>query len=135
MPVKGTLEFKALSNWLEELAAAEKDVDAVVGELLAENQPFIKEELERNLHKTSEQWTPELALTIDVREVKREGNFIFIEASAGEGDEQAAQAKEYGTTRQAAEPFFRPTFRGHLLKNRLKATMKTLLEKYGLSTS
>ena len=132
--MKGTLEFKALYEWMEDLAAAEQDVDEAVAEILTEVQPFVAEELERNLHRTSEQWTPELGETIEVSDVQKEGNYIFIEAKAGAGDEEAAHAKEFGTARQAAEPFFRPTFRGSLLKNRLKAAMKAIAERFGLNT-
>lgn len=134
MPVRGVLEFGKLTEWIEDLAAAERNVDDAVSELLTEVKPFVAEELDRNLRKTSEQWTPELALTIEVSDVQKDGNFIFIEATAGDGDEEAAHAKEFGTTRQAAEPFFRPTFRGHLLKNRLKAIMVNLLKKYGVAS-
>lgn len=131
--MKGTLDFKALTNYLEDMYAAGQNVDVVVTDLLTEVQPFIGEELERNLKSTSEEWTGHLAGTISVSGVQQDGNYIFVEASAGAGDEEAASAKEYGTTRQAAEPFFRPTFRGTLLKNHLKAAMKGLLERYGLS--
>jgi HK97 gp10 family phage protein len=135
MPVKGALDFKKLNQWAEDLAAAGRDVDNAVAELLTEVKPFVAEELDRNLHQTSEQWTPDLAQTIEVSDVQKDGNFIYLEASVGggNGNTEAAQAKEFGTTRQAAEPFFRPTFRGHLLKNRLKAVMMQLLQKYGVS--
>lgn len=133
MPVRGALEFRDLLNWAEDLAAAGQSVDEAVAEILVENQPFVAEELERNLRRTSEQWTPELGETIAVSDVQQDGNYIFIEANIGEGDEEAAHAKEFGTARQAAEPVMRPTFRGHLLKNRLKASMQNLLERYGLA--
>ena len=136
MPVNGTLDFRALNQWAEKLVAVERDIDTAVSDLLTEVKPFVAEELDRNLHKTSEQWTPELALTIEASDVQKDGNFIYLEASVGGGDgnSEAAQAKEFGTTRQAAEPFFRPTFRGHLLKNRLKLVMKQLLQKYGVAS-
>lgn len=131
--MKSTLEFKALQNWMEDLAAAGQNVDDAVTEILTDAQPFVADELERNLKRTSEQWTPALGETIEVSAVQKDGNYIFIEASAGAGDEAAASAKEYGTARQAAEPFFRPTFRGSLLKNKLKAGMKTITERFGLT--
>lgn len=131
--MKGTLEFKALQNWMEDLAAAGQDVNEAVAEILTDAQPFVADELERNLKRTSKQWTPILGETIEVSDVQREGNFIFIEVSAGAGDEEAAHAKEFGTALQAAEPFFRPTFRGNLLKNKLKAGMKSIAERYGLT--
>jgi HK97 gp10 family phage protein len=134
MPTRGVMEFKALTEWLEDFAAAGQSVDDAVRELLIDAQPFVVKELERNLRGTSEQWTPALALTIEATGVQQQGNYIFVEVTAGAGDEEAANAKEFGTARQAAEPFFRPTFRGHLLKNKLKAGMKALLERYGIRT-
>jgi HK97 gp10 family phage protein len=130
--MKASLSFKGLDAWMEDLAAAGENVDDAVTELLTETQPFIAEELERNLQKTSETWTGETAASIDVSGVQKEGNYIFVEATAGGSDAPGAEYKEYGNTRQAAEPFFRPTFRGHLLKNKLKAGMKTIMEKAGL---
>lgn len=130
--MKASLSFKGLDTWMEDLAAAGENVDDAVTELLVETQPFVAEELERNLKKTSETWTGETAASIDVSGVQQEGNYFFIEATAGGNDAPGANAKEWGNTRQAAEPFFRPTFRGHLLKNKLKAGMKTIMEKAGL---
>ena len=109
-------------------------MDDAVTELVAENKPFIAQELERNLRKTSEQWTGETAASIQTSGPQREGNYIFIEATAGGLPAPGAQYKEFGRTRQAAEPFFRPTFRGHLLKNRLKASMKSIMERFGLKS-
>lgn len=130
--MKASLSFKGLDAWMEDLAAAGESVDDAVTELLTDTQPFIAEELERNLEKTSETWTGETAASIDVSGVQKEGNYIFVEATAGGSDAPGAEYKEYGNTRQAAEPFFRPTFRGHLLKNKLKEGMKAIMEKAGL---
>lgn len=130
--MKASLSFKGLEAWMEDLAAAGEDIDDAVTELLIETQPFIGEELERNLKKTSETWTGETSASIDVSGVQKEGNYIFVEATAGGSDAPGAEYKEFGNTRQAAEPFFRPTFRGHLLKNKLKAGMKAIMEKAGL---
>lgn len=130
--MKGVLEFKALYEWMEDLAAAGESVDDAVTELVAENEPFIAQELERQLRRTSEQWTGETAASIQTSGPERDGNYIFVQATAGGSSAPGAQYKEFGSTRQAAEPFFRPTFRGHLLKNRLKASMKRIAEGFGL---
>lgn len=130
--MKASLSFKGLEAWMEDLAAAGENLDDAVAELLTDTQPFIAEELERNLQKTSEIWTGETAASIDVSGVQQEGNYIFVEATAGGSDAPGAEYKEYGNTRQAAEPFFRPTFRGHLLKNKLKEGMKAIMQKAGL---
>ena len=130
--MKGTLDFKGLEDWMEQLAEAGENVDDAVSELLVETQPFIAEELNAQLKKTSETWTGETAASIDTSGVQQEGNYIFVEATAGGSETPSANFKEYGTTRQAAEPFFRPTFRGHRLKNKLKEGMKAILQLVGL---
>jgi HK97 gp10 family phage protein len=130
--MKGALTFKGLEDWMDQLAEAGENVDGAVSELLVETQPFIDEELNAQLKKTSETWTGETAASIDTSGVQQEGNYIFVEATAGGSEAPGANFKEYGNTRQAAEPFFRPTFRGHRLKNKLKQGMKAILQRMGL---
>ncbi len=132
--MKGSLSFKGLDAWMEQLAEAGQNVDEAVTDLLETTQPFIEEELVSNLKKTSEEYTGETASTIQVSGVQREGNFIFVEASVGGSDAPQATYKEYGNTRQAAEPFVRPTFRGHRLKNKLKEGMKDIMQKFGVQS-
>lgn len=131
--MKGELIFKGLGDWMEQLAEAGENVDAAVTELLGDTQPFIEEELVAQLKKTSELYTGETAATIQVSGVQQEGNYLYVEATAGGSDAPQATYKEYGTTRQAAEPFFRPTFRGHRLKNKLKEGMKTIMQRFGIT--
>lgn len=126
------LEFKGLTEWIEQLADAGENVDNAVETLLLEEEPYVENELRDQLQKTSETWTGETAASIAVSGVQKDGNFIFIEATAGGSDAPGAIYKEYGNTRQAAEPFFRPTFRGHRMKNRLKAGMKSIMQRMGL---
>ena len=130
--MRGELTFKGLEAWMEQLAEAGKSVDDAVTELLGETQPFIAEELTAQLEKTSETWTGETAASINVSGVQQEGNYLFVEATAGGGDAPGAIYKEYGNQRQEAEPFFRPTFRGHRLKNKLKEGMKAIMQRMGL---
>lgn len=130
--MKGTLTFKGLEEWMDQLAEAGENVDDAVSELLVETQPFVASELEAQLKKTSETWTGETAASIETSGVQQAGNYIFLEATAGGSVAPGANYKEWGTTRQAAEPFFRPTFRGHRLKNALKQGMKAILQRMGL---
>lgn len=129
---RGTLTFKGLEDWMEQLTEAGESVDKAVTELLGETQPFIEGELITQLRKTSETYTGETASTIQVSGVQQEGNYLFVEATVGGSDAPQATYKEYGTTRQAAEPFVRPTFRGHRLKNKLKEGMKNIMQRLGL---
>lgn len=131
--MKGALDFKAFTAWIEDFANAGQSVDGAVTEVLTEVEPFIQEELVDSLKRTSEQWTGETASTIQTNGVEQTGNYIHITATAGGGTKnEAVIAKEFGNSRQAAEPFFRPTFRGHRLKNKLKEAMKNTSRKYGL---
>jgi hypothetical protein len=83
---KGTLTFKGLESWMEQLAEAGQNVDDAVTELLVETQPFIESELVAQLKKTSEAYTGETASTIEVSGVQQEGNYLFVEATVGGGD-------------------------------------------------
>lgn len=131
--MRGEMTFKGLEEWMEKLAEAGESVDDAVTELLGETHPFIEEELVRNLERTSEAYTGETASTIQVSGVQQEGNYIFVEATVGGSEVPQAFYKEYGNTRQKAEPFVRPTFRGHRLKNKLKEGMKSIMQRMGLA--
>jgi phage protein, HK97 gp10 family len=133
MPVRGVFEIKGLDKYLEDLAAAEKDVDQVVSDVLTEAAPIAEKTMRDELHKTSETWTGAAAATLFSSSVQRDGNYIFIELGANTGKDPAALYKEYGTARQAAEPFLRISFRW-LRKNKLKAMMKEVMERFGLPT-
>jgi HK97 gp10 family phage protein len=133
MPVRGVFKIKGLDKYLEELAAAEKDVDQVVADVLTEAAPIAEETMHKELRKTSETWTGAAAATLFTSSVQKEGNYIFIELGAHTGKDPAALYKEYGTARQAAEPFLRIAFRW-LRKSKLKNMMKEVMEKFGLPT-
>jgi HK97 gp10 family phage protein len=138
MPARVKFEFKGLDKYLEDLAAAGANVDQAVAEVLGDVAPFVENELRANLLKTKqpgEEWTGETEGNIQVSDVQQNGNFSFIEVSIAPTKEKKEIHKEWGTARQAAEPFFRPTFRSSSLKKRLKESMKQLLAKYGLQAS
>jgi len=77
MPVRGELEFKALSLFMEDLAKAGQDIDSAVETLLRDEEPYVENELRDNLKRTSEQWTGETANSIQISGVQRDGNYIF----------------------------------------------------------
>lgn len=130
--MQAKLLFQGLGTWMEEIEAAGKSVDGAVAEIVTEAEPFIENEMKRILRSTSEAWTGKTDATIETSGVQREGNYIFVEATAGGSDAPQAFYKEFGTTKMPAEPFLRPTFRGHRLKNQLKVGMKRIAERYGL---
>ena len=133
MTTRGSFEIKGLDKYLEDLARAGQDVDKVVTDVLTEAAPIAEQELHDNLRKTSETWTGAAAKTIFTSEVQQDGNYIFIELGADTGQDPAGLYKEYGTARQAAEPFIRPAFK-KLRRTKLKQMLKAVLEKFGIPT-
>jgi hypothetical protein len=132
MAVRGVFELTGLTAYLEDLAAAEQDVDAVVAKTLEEAKPIAEEEMLHNLRASSEQWTGETAATLYSTDAHQEGNYVFIEFGADTQKDPAGYFKEYGTTRQSAEAFLRPALRSHRMKNALKAAMRSIVKRYGL---
>lgn len=132
MTTRGSFTIKGLDSYLEDLAAAGRDVDEVVTDLLTEAAPIAEAELQANLRKTSETWTGATSETIFTTEVQQDGNYIFIEIGADTSQDPAGFFKEYGTARQAAEPFLRPAFT-KLRRSELKRMLKATLERFGLS--
>ncbi len=128
--MKGTFEIKGLEDWIEEIAKAGEDVDEVVAEALEEVKPEVDQRIRENLKRTSEQWTGETDGTIEVSGPEREGNYTFIEASAGGHDAPQAYYKEFGTTRQAAEPFLRTSF-AYLRRYGMKKILQKVLDRIG----
>lgn len=131
--MKAKFDVKGLDAWLEDLARAGQDVDQVVVDILTDAAPIAMSELETNLRKTSETWTGETASSIASSNVQRDGNYHFIELTAGGKDAPGAIYKEYGSTRQAAEPFFRPAFRT-LRQYKLKQMLKDVVLRFGMET-
>jgi HK97 gp10 family phage protein len=131
--MKSSFTMKGLDGYLEAFVNAGHDVDQVVTDVLVEAAPIAEAELVSQLRKTSETWTGETAASIASSSVKKEGNFFFIELTAGGKDAPGAFFKEFGNTRQAAEPFLRPAFR-KLRQSKLKAMLKQVAESFGLKT-
>ena len=134
MPVRGSFEIKGLDNYLEDLVSAGVDVDEVVADVLTEAAPVAEAELKKSLLKTKqagEVWTGVTEDSITASSVQRDGNYHFIELSV---DGPGVKPKEYGNTRQAAEPFIRPAFR-LLRQSKLKKMMQAVMERFGLPTS
>jgi HK97 gp10 family phage protein len=136
MTTRGSFEVKGLDGYLEDMVKAGVDVDQVVADVLTEAAPIAEEELATALLRTKqsgEVWTGETEASITASSVQSEGNYHFIELSVGGADVPQAFHKEYGSTRQAAEPFIRPAFT-KLRRSKLKAMMKQVMERFGLPT-
>jgi HK97 gp10 family phage protein len=126
MTSRGIFTLSNLDEYLEKIVAAGQDVDQACAEALEAAAPIVTEKMHQDLRASSEEWTGATDATIEQTTVKREGNYTFVEITAGGTPAEQAFYKEFGTARQAAEPFFRPSFtnRRHLWRNALKAQLK-----------
>jgi hypothetical protein len=131
MTTRGRMDLN-LGEYLEALVNAEQDVDQIAEEVLGQNKYNAVMLLYQNLRKTSEQWTGATAKTLFVEGPERDGNFIFIELGANTSVDPSAWYKEFGTPKQAAEPFLRPTL-AYYRRGGLKQAMQAVLERLGLS--
>lgn len=131
MTTRGRMDLN-IGDYLEALVKAEKDVDQVVEDVLDQNKFNAAMLMYKNLQETSESWTGATAKTLFVEDAKRDGNYIYIELGAHTEVDPAGWYKEFGTPRQAAEPFLRPTLL-YYRKGGLKQAMQAVLEKYGLT--
>lgn len=132
MTTRGSFTLTGLDKYLEDLAAASVDVDAVVAEIITDAAPIAEDEMHTNLRQSSELWTGETAATLYSTDAQQDGNFTFIDFGADTSTDPAGFYKEYGTTRQAAEAFLRPALKSHRLKNYLRRAMKNVMERFGL---
>lgn len=129
--MKGNMTLN-MAPFLEDLAAAGADIDQVVQEVLSGLQEPVKDEMRGNLKKTSETWTGAAESTLFADPVAQEGNYSFIKFGADTSSDPAALYKEYGTARQAAEPFFRPTM--VWARKQVCEALKDVMQRMGLGT-
>lgn len=128
------INLKGLSEYLEDLASAEADVDAASRDALFEGAQDIQDEM-RSLVPIL---TGRLFQHIEVKGPITEGNYHYCEVGvihdiAFTPKDVAIQANviEYGSTRQAAQPFVRPAIARS--KKVIVEKMKQILTRYGLS--
>lgn len=132
--MKSTFQLRGLDVYLEEIQRAGEDVDKVVQEVLSEAAPVARDRMEAILRNTSEQWTGATADTLFAGPVQQDGNFIYFELGADVKADEAGLYKEFGTTRQAAEPFLRPSLT-ELRRTGIKRMLKAVFERMGLKTT
>jgi len=131
MPVKGVFGLANLEEYLAQIEAAGNDVDEAVAEGLAESAPIVTEEMHRLLRQSSETWTGMTDATIFQTEPQRDGNFTFVEIGIDAPLAPQGFYKEFGTARQAAEPFVRPAFTN--MRNRWRAKLREVLKSLGVA--
>jgi hypothetical protein len=131
MTVRGRMDLN-LGPLLEALAAAGQDVDQAVTEVLEDTKINGLSLMIKYLYESSEMWTGATAKTLYAEGPFRDGNYIFIVLGAHTDKDPSALYKEYGSPRQAAEPFLRPTLQ-YYRRGGLKQPMEAVLERLGVS--
>lgn len=128
MPTKGFFSIAGLDQYLEKLEAAGRDVDQSAQVALGEAAPIITEEMHRLLKESSEKWTGGADATIFQDPPAQDGNYNYVRIGVHASKDPAGFYKEFGTARQAAEPFFRPAMRNmrSLWRNEVKEVLTRL---------
>lgn len=112
MAVKGKLSIKGLEKYMEDLAAAGRDVDAAAARALTAGGQVALNGMLRRVPRD----THNLAEHLEARAPEKDGNFVFVEVGMRKNpapDEDTARygnSQEYGTSSMPAQPYIRPTF-------------------------
>ena len=117
MTVKSSITTKGFSEYLERLARGGKDIDAVAGQALQAGGAVLVPGMQRRVRKG----THNLEEHISASEVKRDGNFSYIEVGLIDVDAETARygnANEYGTSSMPAQPYIRPALDEDMSKAR-----------------
>ena len=125
----GKLSLDGLGKYLEDLAAAGKDVDAAAKKAL----PIGGEIIARQMRTLVPKDTHHLEDTIGVEGPNQDGNFIYVDVGVITGDKETAiygNVQEYGSSSVEAQPYIRPSFRSR--KAAAMRAMKQSLESDGM---
>lgn len=129
MAVKTKLETKGFEAYLESLAQAGRDIDAIADEALQAGGEILAGEMHRLVAKD----TGDLDSHIEVSASKRDGNFHFVEIGILKPDgplARKANANEFGTSKMAAHPFIRPATDNKM--SAARAAMRAVFKSKGI---
>lgn len=132
--MKGSFQLKGLDAFLEDIANAGEDVDQVVRDVLTDAAPIARDRMEAILRGTSEEWTGATAQTLFAGPVEQDGNYIYFELGAHVAEDEAGIHKEYGNSRQAAEPFLRPALT-ELRRAGIKKMLQDVFARMSIKTA
>lgn len=110
------LDLNGMAPWLEKLATAGRNVDAAVGEALAEGAALVRDDIAAvtPVGQAPEDRHPgNLKANITVDGPKRDGNYSYVEVGLVPGvvDKDTAiygNVQEYGSASNQAQPYIRP---------------------------
>lgn len=119
MPIKTRLTTKGLEEWLERLAQAGQNIDAIAGEALLNGGELLLDGMRRRVPVD----THNLQNHLNLQGPKQDGNFIFVEIGLMGADANTARygnVQEFGSSSMAAQPYVRPTLDADMKKARQK---------------
>lgn len=132
MTTKATFSLNGIDAWLEDVARIEADIDQVAPEVLVSAGT----QVQRTMQALVPVDTGNLQNHIVVDGPRQDGNFHYVEIGVIGADANTAtygNVIEYGSTRQAAQPYIRPG----LARNRgaIKAALLEFFARFGISAS
>lgn len=110
---------KGLEEWLELLARAGKNVDAIAGKALLSGGELLLDGMRRRVPVD----THNLQNHLNLQGPSQDGNFIFVEIGLMGADKDTARygnVQEFGSSSMAAQPYVRPTLDEDMKKARQK---------------
>jgi HK97 gp10 family phage protein len=129
MPIKTRLTTQGFSEYLEKLAKAGQDIDAIADEALTAGGEVLLKGMQERVPKL----TGNLEQNLSVTKPEQDGNYHYIDVGLVHGvDADTARyggAQEYGTSDMPAQPYIRPTFDNDMREAR--AEMKAVFEEKG----
>lgn len=117
MPIKTRITTQGFSEYLERLAKAGRDIDAVSDEALREGGEILLNGMRTRVPID----THNLQQSLAVDGPKQDGNFHYVEVGLVNADAETARygtAQEYGWSDHAGQPYIRPTLDGDMAKAR-----------------
>ena len=130
MAVRSKLETTGFAEYLERIARAGQEVDAIAAEALKAGGEILLDGMKRRVPKD----THNLEEHLTVLGPHRDGNFHYITVGMPKAaDAETARygnVQEYGSSSMAAQPYIRPTMDQDMGKAR--KAMKEVFEESGL---
>jgi HK97 gp10 family phage protein len=119
-----------MEKYLEDLAAAGRDVDAAAGRALAAGGEVALQGMQRRVPQD----TKNLAEHLATSQPKKNGNFVYVDVGILQADADTARygnAQEFGTSSMPAQPYIRPTLAED--KGAISKAMRDSLKEEGLA--
>jgi HK97 gp10 family phage protein len=127
--MKTTLTTKGFDEYLEKIAQAGKDIDAISDDALKAGGEVLVEGMRRRARER----TGNLKRKIRATQPKQDGNFHYTEVGLPAGTDadtaRYGNANEFGTANMAAQPYIRPALDEDMKTAR--AAMRKVFEESG----